>query len=257
MKRLNGTIFLFCALALVSCSRAQDNPVSVSIRAFVVSEDGTLVEATQAKGGDLVEYQVQATNTDETTLPSDSVTVVGPVPDISSYVSGSATSGTDARVEYSQDGSNFASLETSDIRAVRWTLLKPLEPSQIVNFSYRVKINGAPSASSSGDAASFTQSMFGHLGIVEIDCPESISQSAQSGEKAICGISTDSFDLFKQKWDLYADYESEVPVVPDPVSAWRSKGEMFTRSYSLNGKAYIITYFDTNENTSRLVLALY
>ena len=84
---------------------------------------------------------------DETTLPAESVSVNGPIPDSSTYVPGSATpSSEEVRTEYSLDGEAFSEApETTEgetaYRAVRWTLLTPLEPQQEEQFVYRVTIN--------------------------------------------------------------------------------------------------------------------
>ncbi len=156
-----------------SAGFAQDNPVKVRIEAYIVSQvtadDGSVTErfseSTTARPGQVVEYRVFATNDDATTLPAESVSVLGPVPDGSTYVAGSAT-GTlgeraqalsnpdnsstltrdQVRTEFSLDSETFSSAseitESSEAyRAVRWTLLVPLEPSQEERFVYRVTIN--------------------------------------------------------------------------------------------------------------------
>lgn len=254
--------FIFLAFMLFSSAWAQDNPVQVSIRAFIVAADGTLAESTTAEAGDLIEYQVTATNIGETTLPPESVSVVGPVPESSTFVSGSTVQDENVTLEYSEDGSTFDVTEPTEVRAVHWTLNYPFEPDQEVDLVYRVTINGGTSDSNSspsgtGSAGAFTQSMFGHLGIIEVECPENITRSAGNDAEAVCGMSSDGFDLFKQKWDLYADYESEVPVIPDPLTSWRLVDDMFTREYALNGAGYIISYFENAEGSANLILAVY
>ncbi len=111
--------FIFLAFMLFSSAWAQDNPVQVSIRAFIVTADGTFTESTTADDGDLIEYQVTATNTDDTTLPPESVSIFGPVPETSTYVSGSATKDVDITLGYSEDGNIFDTVETDQVRAVR------------------------------------------------------------------------------------------------------------------------------------------
>lgn len=132
-----------------------DNPITVRIEAYIVSqvtaEDGSVTErfteSTTARPGQVVEYRVFATNTDETTLPAESVSVVGPIPDSATYVDGSATPTSErVRTEFSLDGQTFSEApETTEgpsaYQAVRWTLLVPLEPAQEEEFSYRVTIN--------------------------------------------------------------------------------------------------------------------
>lgn len=142
-------------LSILGMGFAQDNPITVRIEAYIVSqvtaEDGSVTErfteSTTARPGQVVEYRVFATNTDETTLPAESVSVVGPIPDSATYVDGSATPTSErVRTEFSLDGQTFSEApETTEgpsaYQAVRWTLLVPLEPAQEEEFSYRVTIN--------------------------------------------------------------------------------------------------------------------
>ncbi len=134
---------------------AQDDTVAVRIEAYIVSQvtadDGSITErfseSTTARPGQVVEYRVFATNNDATTLPPESVSVLGPIPESSVYVDGSATP-TSERVltEFSLDNETFSDApETTEgptaYRTVRWTLLVPLEPEQEETFAYRVTIN--------------------------------------------------------------------------------------------------------------------
>ena len=171
-KQLGWAVFSIL-LGFWSTGSAQDNPVSVRIEAYIVSqvtaEDGSVTErfseSTTARPGQVVEYRVFATNNDATTLPAESVSVLGPVPDGSTYVAGSATGTTgertqalsnpdnsttltqdQVRAEFSVDGETFSPASeitqgSESYRAVRWTLLTPLEPGQEERFSYRVTIN--------------------------------------------------------------------------------------------------------------------
>ena len=94
-------MLLSILLGFWSTGFAQDNPVSVRIEAYIVSqvtaEDGSVTErfseSTTARPGQVVEYRVFATNNDATTLPAESVSVLGPVPDGSTYVDSSAING--------------------------------------------------------------------------------------------------------------------------------------------------------------------
>lgn len=143
-------------LLLTGLAFAQgDNPIGVRIEAYIVSqvtaEDGTATErfseSSTARPGQVVEYRVFATNNDATTLPAETVTVNGPIPEASNYVDGSATPSSEGiRTEFSLDGDSFSEApETTEgpsaYRAVRWTLLTPLEPGQEERFVYRVTIN--------------------------------------------------------------------------------------------------------------------
>ncbi len=148
-------VLLSILIGFGSAGFAQDNPVTVRIEAYIVSqvtaEDGSATErfseSTTARPGQVVEYRVFATNNDATTLPAESVSVLGPIPDGSTYVDGSATPTSEGvRTEFSLDGEAYSEApETTEgadaYRAVKWTLLGPLEPGQEERFIYRVTIN--------------------------------------------------------------------------------------------------------------------
>jgi uncharacterized repeat protein (TIGR01451 family) len=144
---------------------AQGSEVVVETGIFLVSqvtdEAGAVKEelkpATTARPGQIVEYRLTARNETDTTLPAGTVSITGPVPDGTTFVADSATA-TDERIstEYSADGENFADSQspilsgTGDDRtvvdpaaykAVRWTLLVPLEPGKEETFVYRVTVN--------------------------------------------------------------------------------------------------------------------
>ena len=142
------TRLIFLLILLVSIGFAQDDAVSVTADIFLVSTvDGeeTFVETTEARPGQIVEYRLTATNTEELALPPRSVTVLGPIPETFSYVPDSATpSGEDYVLEGSSDGTSFAEPDANDTQTnytlVRWTLLNELEPGAEVELSYRVTV---------------------------------------------------------------------------------------------------------------------
>ena len=148
-------VLLSILIGFWSTGFAQDNPVSVRIEAYIVSqvtaEDGSATErfseATTARPGQVVEYRVFATNNDVTTLPANVVGVLGPIPEGTTYIDGSATPTSEqVRTEFSLDGKTFSKApETTEgpsaYRAIKWTLLTPLEPGQEERFVYRVTIN--------------------------------------------------------------------------------------------------------------------
>lgn len=158
LKRPSYALLLSALLFLGFASAQGDNPISIRIEAYIVSQvtadDGTteerFTESQTARPGQVVEYRVFATNQDATTLPAGTVSVVGPVPESSSYVDGSATP-TSARVftEFSADGETFSqppvlegdtTVDPADYSTVRWTLQVPMEPQQEERFVYRVTI---------------------------------------------------------------------------------------------------------------------
>ena len=154
MRKVVALLYLFFFVFGVASAQS-DDPVSVTIGAFIVSQvsadDGStterFTEASTARPGQIVEYRVTATNNDETTLPAETVKINGPVPEASTYVDGSATpSSGEVLTEFSVDGEAFSEApETTEgpsaYRAVRWTILTPLEPGQEDSFVYRVTIN--------------------------------------------------------------------------------------------------------------------
>ncbi len=156
MRKLGTRLLIVLGFVALSLAFAQgDNPIGVEIEAYIVSQvtgdDGNAQEefsaSTTARPGQVVEYRVTATNNDETTLPPDTVTVNGPIPAASTYVDGSATPSSDSvRTEFTVDGESYSDApETTEgpsaYRAVRWTILTPLEPGQSEEFVYRVTIN--------------------------------------------------------------------------------------------------------------------
>lgn len=139
-----------------------DNPVGVLVKIFVVNvANGTesIIPSSSARPGQTVEYQLAARNFGETALPAGTVIITGPVPGGTTFVPESATP-KDERIltEYSADGTNFADADSPILsgegdnrtvvdpkayKAVRWTLLVPLEPAQEETFVYRVTVNPA------------------------------------------------------------------------------------------------------------------
>lgn len=146
-------------------SVADDQPVEVRYEIFIVSEvtneegerEERFTEASSARPGQTVEYRVFATNTDETTLPASLVTVVGPIPEGTEFVPGSATPSSERILtEFSADGGESfdeppllsgssddddrSTVPPEEYDAVRWTLLEPMEPDQEEAFFYRVVV---------------------------------------------------------------------------------------------------------------------
>ena len=154
MKRFLSILTL---LLLGGVLAQANDPVSVRLDIFVVSQVGgeeTFAEASTARPGQVVEYRLYARNEDETTLPAGSVVITGPIPEGTTFVANSATEDEQKLTEYSvaddsfgepplfiagEDGARQIAAPT-DYRAVRWTLLEPLEPGSEVAFVYRVTV---------------------------------------------------------------------------------------------------------------------
>ncbi len=163
-------MILFSSLVLSTAVFAQtggengDQPVAVSVEAFVVSEvtgeDGNVQErfstASTARPGQIVEYRLTVNNQEDTTLPAGTVVVTGPVPESTRYVEGSATPSSERVLsEFSADGETYSeppvtgsgegtggseAVPPSNYAAARWTLLVPMEPAQEEVFTYRVVV---------------------------------------------------------------------------------------------------------------------
>ena len=102
-----------------------------------------------------------------------------------------------------------------------------------------LKVPAQPTTITSVDI--FTQSMFGHLGLVEITCGPSFSGLETS---YICGETTMGFDRFKENWDLYADWTTKVPIVPTPFTAWKREDSFYVRSYTVDDQIFSVFYAD-------------
>lgn len=160
-RRLSALLLALLATAAFA-QQGQSNPIQLRTEIYIVSlvttDDGTQEErftaATEAIPGQVIEYRIFATNTGETTLPAGRVTITGPIMDGFEFVPRSATPSSErVLTEFSVDGENFGSppilvgegderrvAEPTEYRAVRWTLLVPLEPGQEEPFYYRVVV---------------------------------------------------------------------------------------------------------------------
>lgn len=150
-------------LAASAQNAANDNPVSVNVEIFVVSQvtknDGTKEErftpADSARPGQVVEYRLHAKNVSDTTLPAGIVQITGPIPEGMEYVANSATPSSDrVLTEFSADGGQTFSqppvlvgqgdqrqvADPAAYNAIRWTLLVPMEPADEEPFFYRVTV---------------------------------------------------------------------------------------------------------------------
>ena len=74
-----------------------------------------------------------------------------------------------------------------------------------------------------GAVQRFATAMYGHLGIVQFDCPTNVK--AAFGAGIVCGYYDRPFGTFRQRWDLYADWTERVPIVPQPLTAWVMEGD--------------------------------
>ncbi len=165
MTNLRSLIAALAALLLAAASLAQQgaaNPIQLRTEIYIVSlvtlanggQEERFTAATEAIPGQVIEYRIFATNAGETTLPAGRVTITGPVMDGFEFVPRSATPSSDrVLTEYSHDGTTFGIapllvgegagrrvVEPEEYRAVRWTLLEPLEPGQEEPFYYRVLV---------------------------------------------------------------------------------------------------------------------
>jgi uncharacterized repeat protein (TIGR01451 family) len=160
MKNAIAVCALFAALVFLGAQAVAqgDNPVSVRLEIYVVSEVGGEERFTQsdtARPGQTIEYRLFVRNEDATTLPAGLVEVLGPILEGTTFVPNSATPTSDrVLTEYTIDnqvfgepplvlteGGNRRVVDPTEYRAVRWTLLVPMEPGEEVTFVYRVVLD--------------------------------------------------------------------------------------------------------------------
>jgi uncharacterized repeat protein (TIGR01451 family) len=120
------TKYVLILLSLCLYAFAQE-PVAVTTFIYKVETDGQLTPATTARPGQTVHYVLKISNQSQTTLPSYTVIITGPIPANTKYVPGSASQLENIELE-----------ETDN--AVKWTLQKPMEPNETVELSYRVYV---------------------------------------------------------------------------------------------------------------------
>jgi hypothetical protein len=169
--RTNGRWTLALSLIVASTlafAQPQDpGPVAVTLESYLVvtetRDDGTVVErfteATSAFPGQVVEYRVIAVVGAEAGLPARTLALIGPIPEGTDYVLGSATPSSDElTLEASLDGDAFepppllvtttdadgrevvVEAEASAYRALRWSVVRALHSGDRVVVAYRVTI---------------------------------------------------------------------------------------------------------------------
>jgi len=158
---------LFCAVTIALGQEVTPEEVAVELVALVVIEvthdDGTSVEsfmdAEMVFPGQVIEYRLVATNRSGALVPAGRLTLVGPVPESTWYLAESASpSGQDWRLEASLDGETFAEpplfvvetdadgrevdveAEPAEYRALRWVVLRALQPDKEIVLRYRVVV---------------------------------------------------------------------------------------------------------------------
>ncbi len=162
------TVLLISLLSLSFAQDTQENPLEVSLEAFLVStltkDDGSTEEqftqAETARPGQIVEYRVSLVNVSENNVPAGNAVVTGPVPAGTSYLEGSATASSEnALLEFSADGGQRFGVppimitvvndegEEEEViatpdsyTATRWTVTRALAASESIMFIYRVVV---------------------------------------------------------------------------------------------------------------------
>jgi len=161
-------VLLSLILLVFSYALAQTNdPLEVSLEAFIVSTvtqaDGSTEEvftlADQAQPEQIVEYRVAVTNVGDTSLAAGNAVITGPVPAGTQYLSDTATQTEAAVLTFSADGGQTFSappvmititnedgeeeqVEASpdQYTAARWSIMRALEPAEMLTFVYRVVV---------------------------------------------------------------------------------------------------------------------
>lgn len=157
---------LFAASSLALGQDAAE-AVTVTLESFVVSVetqgDGSVVErfaeASTAFPGDTIEYRLVAVVAADIDVAAGSLTLVGPVPEGTEYLLGSATPTSDElELEASLDGASFdvppllvtvtdaegrevtVEADAADYLALRWRVLRPLGIGDTITVAYRVVV---------------------------------------------------------------------------------------------------------------------
>ena len=124
---------------------------------IVASGDKTVatpVDKAVLKKGDVVRYTIVAQNSGGKSAVA--VSTVGPVPQRTQFVAGSASHQAGALIEYSLDGKSWSAqpmvvvntprgpvqkaADPAQYVAVRWTAQHPLAPKQSLRYSYEVRV---------------------------------------------------------------------------------------------------------------------
>ena len=116
---------------------------------------------------------------------------------------------------------------------------------------------GTALAQESGSRRDFVEAMLGHLEVVIFERPEEVKGMAGNDVTPVCCVSDDSFGLFWQQWDLYADWESEMPVVAFALDAWEFAEGRYNRGYAVAGEGLIVSFYELEDGDSGHVLVIY
>lgn len=162
-----AVLALVVASTLAFGQDAASEPVTVTLESYVVGvetlDDGSIVErfdeATSAFPGDTIEYRVIAVVSPGVDVPAGALTLVGPVPDGTEYLIGTATpTSDDVELEASLDGEAFdapplhvsatdadgrevlVEADAAQYRVLRWLVVRPLAPGEGIAVTYRVVV---------------------------------------------------------------------------------------------------------------------
>ena len=140
-------------------AHAEDVAVELTAYAVTVSADGEeeLSPTTEVNPGGIIEYEIDYRNlTDD---PLDNFTVLGDVPDETTYVSVTAIEGFDSELEvhvpdigwslepvirYVQDETGAlvpTEVQPEEYDALRWRMPNALAPGEEISVSYRIRVN--------------------------------------------------------------------------------------------------------------------
>lgn len=137
-----------------------DGPLSSKMETYLVSEKNgqeEMVASQEASPGDVIEYRLVYTN--EVEQPLSGLEITGPIPANTAYLKGSAS--TDVSTEFTvsiDDGSSFEAepvtrtltgpdgqtqnviVPPSDYTQLRWVPENGIQPGQVLEYRYRVKV---------------------------------------------------------------------------------------------------------------------
>lgn len=259
----NPKILLGLLLVLLSLGTVlgQENDLEIEVDAFsIISNGSTRLREPVGERGEIIRYVLRIRNTGESILKFGRDITVW-VPEGTAYIPNSALRKDGLALSFSLNGQDFHSREINNPIALNWTLLEDVPPNTSHTVRFDVQVNrplrdGIPTplqkptdsdaATRRGPAArqairrgshAFTQAMFGHLGVIEVVCP------GEPDPTVTCGEVSKGFQDFRELWDLYADYEDEIPIVPTPLSSWRRDANGFySREYVVGSAFYSVGY---------------
>lgn len=162
MNKLLFSLLLCCNFLFIGQISANQGPLKskLSVQKLITQDGKTdvLAMADKATLGDILEYQLNYSNTGQSSLTG--IIVEGPIPSGTTYIANSARTDVKAQLEVTinrgktwampplfrdiknADGSmTKMQIPDSEYTAIRWQVISPLEAGKNMDFIYRIKVN--------------------------------------------------------------------------------------------------------------------